>query len=634
MPRSSLLLCAITVAAATTASVTTATGACTNLHNDSGTEAPKYASRKAGDYGACCTICAVDFNCGHFVWEPHTDSCHLKKGSIDTVGLNHHTGYVAGEAVAPSPPPLPPPAPPLPPLPQPLGYLPHLIYFLADDWGHYNAGWQGNKEARTPNMDALVSEGVVLDRHYVYAYCSPTRSSLLSGRLPIHMNTRNMAPTALGGVDLRASTIADKLRSAGYRTHQVGKWNAGSLLYGQVPTERGFETSFGYMSGEEDHYSQIGGYGKVPVNYMPQELLSGSGYTAGEPSLTRGWDSSHQRKLVDLLESGVPALGRNGTYGAFQYTQRSVRIIEAHNTSEPLFLYHAWQEAHTPNEVPPEFLAPKGRIDFPLRRTYEAMVHTMDSGIGNITAALRQRQMWSTTLIVMSSDNGGREDQEFGGNNWPLRGMKFSDFEGGVRVAAFASGGVIPKARRGAVEAGLMHIADWYCTFSLLAGVHPTDTKAIGTPVPPIDCLDMWPTVATGSTSPRIDITLSQDAHIRWPFKLVLGKQSGKGVWTGMRHPNATQLTDDDAGCGTGSRRTPGCLFNIAEDPTEHVDLATSLPGIVANLSAALDAAVATKFQTGKDKYYGAYTNCTTLAEFVEKYPGFGGPLCYAVSAL
>jgi len=78
-------------------------------------------------------------------------------------------------------------------------------------------------------------------------------------------------------------------------------------------------------------------------------------------------------------------------------------------------------------------------------------VHTMDSGIGNITAALRQRQMWSTTLIVMSSDNGGREDKEFGGNNWPLRGMKFSDFEGGVRVAAFASGGVIPKARRGAV---------------------------------------------------------------------------------------------------------------------------------------------------------------------------------------
>lgn len=260
-------------------------------------------------------------------------------------------------------------------------------------------------------------------------------------------------------------------------------------------------------------------------------------------------------------------------------------------------------------------------------------VHTMDSGIGNITAALRQRQMWSTTLIVMSSDNGGREDKEFGGNNWPLRGMKFSDFEGGVRVAAFASGGVIPKARRGAVEPGLMHITDWYCTFSLFAGVNPIDTKAIGSPVPPVDCLDMWPTIATGSPSPRTDITLSTDAHIQWPFKLVLGKQRGKGVWTGIRHPNATRLTNDDAGCGNGQPGTPGCLFNIAEDPTEHVDLATSLPGIVANISAALNAAVTTQFQTGHDHYYGIYTNCTTLAEFVEKYPGFGGPLCYAVTA-
>lgn len=321
MARSSLLLCAImlgatTIAVATTASVANATGTCTNLHHNSGTETSKYASRKADDYGACCTICAVDVNCGHFVWEPNTKhGCHLKKGAIDAAGLKHHPGYVAGEAVAPlppPPPPPPPPAPPLPPLPQPLGYLPHLIFFLADDWGHYNAGWHGNKEARTPNMDALVSEGVVLDRHYVYQFCSPTRSSLLSGRLPIHMNTRNMAPTALGGVDLRASTIADKMRSVGYRTHQVGKWNAGSLLYGQVPTERGFETSFGYMSGEEDHYTQIGGYGKVPVDYMPDDLLSGSGYTAGEQSLTGGWDASKRPKLVDLLESGVPALGMNG----------------------------------------------------------------------------------------------------------------------------------------------------------------------------------------------------------------------------------------------------------------------------------------------------------------------------------
>jgi hypothetical protein len=108
-----------------------------------------------------------------------------------------------------------------PPPSLPLGYLPHIVFFLADDWGHFNMGWRGNPEARTPNIDGLVQDGIVLDRHYVFQFCSPTRSSLLSGRLPIHINTKNMGPTALGGVDLRASTIADKLRSAGYRTHQV-----------------------------------------------------------------------------------------------------------------------------------------------------------------------------------------------------------------------------------------------------------------------------------------------------------------------------------------------------------------------------------------------------------------------------
>jgi arylsulfatase A-like enzyme len=52
--------------------------------------------------------------------------------------------------------------------PPPLGYKPHLIFFLGDDVGHFNMGWRNNSEARTPHMDALVSEGIVLDRHYVY----------------------------------------------------------------------------------------------------------------------------------------------------------------------------------------------------------------------------------------------------------------------------------------------------------------------------------------------------------------------------------------------------------------------------------------------------------------------------------
>ncbi len=130
-----------------------------------------------------------------------------------------------------------------------------------------------------------------------------------------------------------------------------------------------------------------------------------------------------------------------------------MNIIQQHDPSVPLFLYHAWQEvacrlfwvlfehlflpihvshamankqAHTPNEVPDEFLGPKlpDDNDQALRQTYEGMVHCLDSGIGNITTALRAKGMWNRTLIVFSSDNGGREDGGFGGNNWPLRGVR------------------------------------------------------------------------------------------------------------------------------------------------------------------------------------------------------------------
>ena len=94
----------------------------------------------------------------------------------------------------------------------------------------------------------------------------------------------------------------------------------------------------------------------------------------------------------------------------------------------------------------------------------------------------------------------------------------------------------------------------------------------------------MWPTLARGAASPRAELTLSSTAHIAWPYKVVLGKQRGKGVWTGRRHPNATKLQDDDPGCGSGEAGSPGCLFDIDKDPTEHVDLAAGPPGCTGGL--------------------------------------------------
>ena len=107
------------------------------------------------------------------------------------------------------------------------------------------------------------------------------------------------------------------------------------------------------------------------------------------------------------------------------------------------------------------------------------MVNYLDIIIGNITTKLKTNGLWNNTLIVFSSDNGGEINlDETAANNYPFRGAKFVPLEGGIRVNAFVSGGYLPSDRRGKVETGRLHIADWYNTFCTLAGLDPTDQRA------------------------------------------------------------------------------------------------------------------------------------------------------------
>ena len=117
---------------------------------------------------------------------------------------------------------------------------PNLIFVLLDDWGWANLGIHnpGNKEIQTPYINSLINSSILLNRHYVFKYCSPSRCALQSGRNPIHVNVVN-SPMAqhnelvdpIGGyqgIPLNMSTISSKLAGAGYQTHAVGKWNAGA----------------------------------------------------------------------------------------------------------------------------------------------------------------------------------------------------------------------------------------------------------------------------------------------------------------------------------------------------------------------------------------------------------------------
>merc|ERR1719311_204731 len=95
---------------------------------------------------------------------------------------------------------------------------------------------------------------------------------------------------------------------------------------------------------------------------------------------------------------------------------------------------------------------------------YSAMVLYMDDAVKEITEALVERGMWNNTLMLFLSDNGGPIYEPGSANNHPLKGGKYSDWEGGVRTNAFVSGGFVPSARRGTAFEGVVSIADWYGT--------------------------------------------------------------------------------------------------------------------------------------------------------------------------
>ena len=231
-----------------------------------------------------------------------------------------------------------------------------------------------------------------------------------------------------------------------------------------TPIGRGYETWLGYYHHANDYWTE-----KLPFQATGVLDVCGNRY-------------------ADLWKNGAPASKLNGTaYEEALFTNHSLEIIAAHDAqAAPLFLVHAFHIVHTPLQVPPEYERRFGFIDYRNRRTYAAMVSYMDGVVGQLADALKAKSMWESTLMLFTADNGGAVYYPASGSNHPLLGGKLNDFEGGVRVAAFLSGGALPTAARGTQLDALIHIADWYATFAALAGVNGTaDPEAAAAGLPP-----------------------------------------------------------------------------------------------------------------------------------------------------
>jgi len=282
---------------------------------------------------------------------------------------------------------------------------PNILLIVSDDLGYADIGAYGSRDILTPNIDRFARSGIRFTNAYVSGpYCSPTRAGLMTGRYPQRFGHEfNPDGSPEFGLPLTETTMADRLKAAGYRTALFGKWHLGSAVQ-LHPMRRGFEEFYGFLGG--DH------------SYMHVDDID-AGTKRPDPLLDGTKPASSVTYLTDALGD------------------RARRFIMQH-ASEPFFLYLAFNAAHTPMEAPETYRARFPNISDPRRRTYAAMISAMDDAIGKTLATLKEQKLEENTLVIFLNDNGGPTMPTTtvnGSSNGPLRGSKRQTWEGGIRVA-------------------------------------------------------------------------------------------------------------------------------------------------------------------------------------------------------
>ena len=316
---------------------------------------------------------------------------------------------------------------------------PNIIFILADDLGYGDLGCYGQKLIQTPHLDRMAAEGMRFTQFYAGStVCAPSRSVLMTGLHTGHTRVRgnagNVNPLAQS---LRPGdvTVARVLKDAGYATALIGKWGLGDEGEAAVglPTRQGFDYFFGYANQHHAH------------NYYPDFLM-------------RGEEQVKLRNKVAAGSADNPVAKRFGVGYASEKVEYSHDLIAAEGLKwveqqkdKPFFLYFALTTPHANNEANRDLKNGQEVPDFgiyaekdwsPQNKGQAAMISRMDRDIGRLFELLKRLKLDEHTLVFFSSDNGphneGGHTPELFQPSGPLRGMKRSLTDGGIRVPFLA----------------------------------------------------------------------------------------------------------------------------------------------------------------------------------------------------
>ncbi|PWD98435.1 sulfatase [Marinilabilia rubra] len=320
---------------------------------------------------------------------------------------------------------------------------PNVLFFLVDDMGWMDAGYQGSEFYETPNIDQLATEGMrFTDAYATHPRCVPSRYSLITGRYPAREQMpgpgEGKLQSSKGDIPLRPGdagklkpgefTIANAMKEAGYSTFFIGKWHLATS--GTFPEDVGFDVNI------------AGGHAGSPISYF---------FPYNESERTT------KKAPIEGLEEGEP-----GEYLTDRITRETTNYLRNHfqndTTDQPFFAFVSHYAVHQPIEAKAEHVKkfeaklktmkydgpafiPEGTGTTKMHQddpVYAAMVYSMDESLGQIKQTLKELGQLDNTIIIFFSDNGGLSNRGYNPrnvatSNYPLRAGKGHLYEGGVR---------------------------------------------------------------------------------------------------------------------------------------------------------------------------------------------------------